>query len=361
VDTAHYKGPVSKTVTVTTSDPQKNTFVLTLKGTIISYVDVNPDSAYIRTFEGETGSQTVELKAAQDKSFTVQKVVVDNPKLNYTLAPPMGTVIAKDQSIRITVASPADMPSGNSQGTIKITTNLADQPEVELPWTVTVQKLITIAPAQVFMNISLRPYKIQAAAVLNAMAEPSPTAAPAGALEAGKDYPVSDVQKNYVQIRFPDAKLGWVELAKVKPSFGGTQNSIWVSKHQAPSAVPPPAAPAGAGQAAQPQPPTGNDPDFKVTDAKCDLAFVKLTVESKQTGAYTVSIVYEGAMEEKTFKGTITLTTNDAKEPQIQVPLQITLGQTSERGMHPVSSRPELKPVTAPMTLRPPAKPGEGK
>ena len=324
-------------------------------------MDVAPDSAYIRTFEGEAGSQTVELKPAQEKSFTIQKVDLDNPKLKYTMAPPMGTAIAKDQSVKLTLESPADLPAGNSAGMIKLTTNLAEQSEVDVSYTISIQKLITIAPAQVFMNISLRPYKVQAPAAMNALAEPSPTAAQAGALEAGKDYPVSEVQQGYVQVRFPDAKLGWVELAKVKPSYGGTQNSIWVSKHQASLAAPPPAAPEAAGQAAQAPPPSGNDPNFKVISAKSDLAFLKFTVESKQAGAFLVSIVYEGPMEGKTFQGTITLKTNDAKEPEIQVPLQITLGQTSQPGVHSAPSHPEIKPIAVPPPQRPAAKPGDKK
>ena len=324
-------------------------------------MDVAPDSAYIRTFEGEAGSQTVELKPAQEKSFTIQKVDLDNPKLKYTLAPPMGTAIAKDQSVKLTLESPADLPSGNSQGMIKLTTNLAEQSEVDVSYTVNVQKLITVAPAQVFMNISLRPYKIQAQAAMNALAEPSPTAAQAGALEAGKDYPVSEVQQGYVQVRFPDAKLGWVELAKVKPSFGGTQNSVWVSKHLGTSAAPKPAAPANAGQPAASPPPPGNDPNFKVTGAASDLAFLRLALEPKQAGAFLVNIVYEGPMEEKTFQGSITLKTNDAKEPEIQVPVQITVGQTALPHARPQGGKIDLKPVFHPNPEKPAAKPGDKK
>jgi hypothetical protein len=340
----------------------KNTFVLTLKATIISYVEVNPDSAYIRAFEGEKGSQTLELKPAQNITFTVRNVELDNPRMKYTMAPPAGTSIARDQSVNFTLESPADLPPGNSSGMIKLATNLADQPEVDIAYTINVQKLISVAPAQVIMNVSLRPYKILAPAAVIALADPIANSVQAGTLETGKDYPVTEMVQGYVQVRFPDGKQGWVELAKVKPYYGGTQNTLWISKHQISSAAaPPPAAPAAAGQAVSPPP--GNDPNFKVTGAVSDLAFIKLLVEPKQAGSFLVTIDYDGPMEEKTIPGNITLATNDAREPEIRVPIQITVGKTTQaqQSMRGKGAPPVLKPVASPMTHRSAPKPGEGK
>lgn len=333
--------------------------MLTLKTTIITYVDVLPqESAYLRAFEGEAASQELEIKTSRDNPLVIQKVESDNPKLAYTLTPPAGTPVPKDQSYKLKLETAADMMPGTYGGTLKLSTSVPEQPQLNINYSVNIQKLITVSPPQVFMNISLRPYKIQPSAPVDALTDASASASPVGALEAGKDYPVSDIRNDFAQIRFPDGKLGWVELKKVKPFYGGTQSSIWITKHLSPGTPPAAGAPT----------PSENAPDFQVKGAVSDLAFLKLAVEPKQPGAFMTTILYEGPMEEKTFQGKVTLKTNDAREPEILIPVQINVGSMDrERTLRPPVDRPDMKPfqklqpAQPGQPIRPVAKPGDAK
>lgn len=325
-----------------------------MKTTILTYVDVLPqENANLRAYEGEAASQELEIKTSRDNPLVIHKVETDNPKLAYTLTPPAGTPVPKDQSYKLKLETAADMLTGTFGGILKLSTNVPEQPLVNINYSVNIQKLITVSPPQVVMNISLRPYKVQPQAPVDALAEASASAAPVGALEEGRDYPVSDIRNDFAQIRFPDGKLGWVELKKVKPFYGGTQNSIWVTKHQRPGTPPTAGAPT----------PSENAPDFQVKGAVSDLAFLKLTVEPKQPGAFMTTILYEGPMEEKTFQGKVTLKTNDAREPEIIVPVQITVGQLDrERALRPPVDRPEMRQIQKlqpVQPIRPVAKPGD--
>lgn len=336
---------MSKAITVTTNDPKKATFVLTLKANIITYIDIIPEMLSLRSYEGETASQTAEIRTTLDKPLVIQKVTPDQPGVKVTLTPPAGTPVAKDASYKLLLEAPADRPAGMFAGKITLATNVPEQPEVDVNYNINVQKILTVSPPEVFMNVSTRPYKVAAQAAVDAFADTTAQAV-AGTLEAGKDYAVADVGDKYIQIRFPDGKLGWVEWAKVDKTYGGTTNSLWVTKYK------------GEG--------------FAIQDAKADLEVLTVNAAAKQPGSYLVTVQYQGPMEEKTFEGKITLTTNDPKEPSLAVPVHITVGQVNrEQAPRPIAApltRPDRKlappspvqPVQPARPVRPLQPPGGG-
>ena len=323
---------MSKTITVSTNDPKKASFVLTLKANIISYVDVIPETIALRSYMGEPASQTAEVRTTLDKPLVIQKVKPDQPDIKFTLAPPAGTPVAKDSAYKLTLEAPADRPAGMFGGKVTLITNVPEQPEVTVNYNINVQKVLTVSPPEVYMNVSTRPYKVAAEAPVDAYADTTAQAV-AGTIEAGKDYAVADMSDKYIQIRFPDGKLGWVEWAKVKKTYGGTTNSVWVTKYK------------GEG--------------FALQGAQSDLTVLSVSTAPKQPGSFLVTVQYEGPMEQKTYEGKITLATNDPKEPSLTIPVHITVGQVNqERSLRPPSApltRPDRKlaPVLPAQPLQP--------
>jgi hypothetical protein len=79
LDTSHYKGPLAKSVRVTTSDPTQGTIMLTLKADVVSVIDVTPTDAPI--LQGKVGELTpVELavSATDGQPFDVLRVEADS-------------------------------------------------------------------------------------------------------------------------------------------------------------------------------------------------------------------------------------------------------------------------------------------
>lgn len=333
---------MTKSVTVTTNDPKKPTFVLNLKAEIITYVETVPETLVLRAYEGEAASQTAEVKTTLDKPLVIQKVTPDRPEVQFTLTPPAGTPVARDAAYKLTLSAPADRPAGMFSGKVTLSTNVPEQPEVTLNYNINVQKILTISPPEVYMNVSTRPYKVTAETAVEAFTDTTAQSV-AGTLEAGRDYAVADVGDKYLQIRFPDGKLGWVEWARVKKTYGGTTNSVWVTKYK------------GEG--------------FEVKDAKADLEVLTVRADPKQPGSYLITLQYEGPMDEKSYNGTVTLATNDPREPSLAIPVHITVGQTNnqratrtpatpltrpDRKLAPAAPAQPLKPVQPVRPLQPP-------
>ncbi len=329
---------MSKTITVSTNDPKKASFMLTLRATVVSYVEAVPENLILRSYEGEAAFQSTTIRTTLDKPLVIHKVIPDRPEVKFTLTPPTGTPVAQDGAFTLTLEAPADSPPGVLAGRVTLSTNIPEQPEVMLNYNITVQKTLTVSPPEVHMNVSTRPYKVTTETAVDAYADATGQAV-TGTLETNRDYPVTDVGDKYLQVRFPDGSLGWVEWARVKKAYGGTVTSIWVTKHK------------GEG--------------FAVLDAKSDLEAVSVRTEPKQPGAYLVTIQYDGPMEEKTHRGTVTLATNDPREPSLTIPVNITVGQASRerqaRPLQPPVVRPGLKPATQapiqPSQLPQPARP----
>jgi hypothetical protein len=297
-------------------------------------VEVIPEVVSVRSYVGEAASQTVEVRTTLDKPLVVQKVTPDQPDVKFTLAPPPGTPVAKDSSYKLTLEAPAGRPAGMYAGKVVLTTNVPDQPEVNVNYNINVQKDLTVSPPEVWMNISTRPYKVTAEAAVEAWTDPAAQTA-AGTLEAGRDYAVADVNDKYLQVRFPDGKLAWVEWAKVKKTYGGTTNSLWVTKYK------------GEG--------------FELKDPKADLEVLAVKAEPKQPGSYLLTVQYEGPMAAKTFEGKITVATNDPKEPTLTIPVHITVGsQDRERALRAPAAplaRPNAKMAPAVHAQPVPAQP----
>jgi len=77
VDTSSFAGPISKTVTIATSDPQMPTAVLTIHATVKPFVEAYP-VGFVRfnVLQGEANSQSLTIYSYEEEPFEVTKVDV---------------------------------------------------------------------------------------------------------------------------------------------------------------------------------------------------------------------------------------------------------------------------------------------
>lgn len=147
VDTTAFAGPIAKTVTLETNDPNTPTAQLTLHAIVKPYVEAYP-AGFVRfnLLQGDADTQTVTLYSEEDEPFQITNIEVpaDYIKATYAkiekkddLAPGVGRPGQNQYRINITVGGP-EAKIGPLADHIRVMTNSKHQPE----YTISVAGLI---------------------------------------------------------------------------------------------------------------------------------------------------------------------------------------------------------------------------
>jgi hypothetical protein len=152
LDTSHYKGPITKSVQVTTTDPGARPVVLLLKAEIVTVIDVAPsDTPVLRTTVGEPTPTELTVSAGDGKPFDILAVQAD-PSVRVTVRadppPPAarrpssrahGRPVAAGSSRYLVTITPTEKATvGASIAKVTLTTN---QPKAE---TVTIRAVLSV-------------------------------------------------------------------------------------------------------------------------------------------------------------------------------------------------------------------------
>ena len=134
LDTTHYKGPISKGITVTTNDGSKNPVVLQLKVEVVTAIDVQPtDTISVAGKVGALKPTEVTVSSTDGRSFDVLAVKAD-PSLTARVKPAAdhngagrtangGAVASGASRYVVTITPKADVPVGRSLASVALTTN----------------------------------------------------------------------------------------------------------------------------------------------------------------------------------------------------------------------------------------------
>ena len=157
LDTSHYKGPITKSVQVTTGDPGARPVVLLLKAEIVTVIDVAPSiTPVLRTTAGEPKPTELTVSAADGKAFDILAVQAD-PSVRVAVRPDPPTpaarhpprahgrpVAAGSSRYLVTITPTPKAPVGSSIVKVILSTN---QPKEE---TVTIRAVLSVTgPVQV--------------------------------------------------------------------------------------------------------------------------------------------------------------------------------------------------------------------
>jgi hypothetical protein len=152
VDTKSFSGPISKSVTVVSNDPERPQVNVFIKALVKPYVDVLPQ-AYVRfsMVKGDSANQDVIL-LSEEKGFKPAVKEVSQPYVKAEISPagekdrvPGRT--GEQYKMRINVASNA--PDGLLNAPIVVTTNVAQQPSIEIPVSGIVRPRLSVTPVLV--------------------------------------------------------------------------------------------------------------------------------------------------------------------------------------------------------------------
>jgi hypothetical protein len=170
VETDRYKGPISKSLTVRTNDPDHQVASLQMKANVISLIEVSPSwMISLQADQGKPATAEAFLKGldpakpfevigatSSDKNIAVKfsKLKEDDPQGDY----------------RVVVEVSPDAPMGPIDAKIVVSTTLEEQRRVRIPVTGKVHGPVNFFPARIvmFADQSGRPARLGGTIVLQA-------------------------------------------------------------------------------------------------------------------------------------------------------------------------------------------------
>ncbi len=178
VDSTTFNGPISKSVTVFTNDPDNAQIELTLRAKIEPFIQAKPGYARYITVQGEekTGTISQTIWAPDGTSFDVLKVESPFPylKTSYREAKQeerIPDVAGKQWRIEMTLSN--DAPVGALADHVRITTNHPKQKLVTIPISGFVRPILAVTPNVAdFGQVELREPLISTLYVRNFATEP---------------------------------------------------------------------------------------------------------------------------------------------------------------------------------------------
>lgn len=153
VDTTAFQGPINKSITIQSNDPDTPTAQVAVRATVKPYVEAYP-AGFVRfnLLQGETDKRSVTLFSEEEAPFEI--VGVDVPgewvKVEYTEIPkdqraPVGREGQKQYKVDVTVGGPT-APVGPLMDKITIHTNSKHQPEYQLSMSGMVRPAYNVSP-----------------------------------------------------------------------------------------------------------------------------------------------------------------------------------------------------------------------
>lgn len=159
VDTKNFSGPITKTISVVSNDPEQPQLNLTIKAIVKPYVEVEPTQVIrFSATKGETASNDLILVSAE-KGFHPTLSEISQPYVKAEITP----IAEKDRTAgkpgdqyKLHVTLQPNAPEGLLNVPLKVKTGIEKQPELDIPVSGIVRSHVTVAPAVVtFGNFQL--------------------------------------------------------------------------------------------------------------------------------------------------------------------------------------------------------------
>ena len=164
VDTSHYKGRITKAVSVTTDEPGAKPIALELQAEVMTAVDVLPNEyPLLRTTAGDATQATVTLVASDGQPFDVLGVQAD-PSVKVAVAPAdtdgahrritrhvRGKVASGSNRYTVTIVATDHAPLGQSFANVALATSLAKAKSVPLRVTLFLADAVQAVPERIVL------------------------------------------------------------------------------------------------------------------------------------------------------------------------------------------------------------------
>ena len=316
VDTARFKGPISKTATVTTNDAEQATFRLTVNATVKTFIDVLPqERVSFRQYRGEEKEQIVTIHSNEPGDFKINDVQVTGEGVKQELT--KATDGTGDFKLRVWLDKTA--PIGSMNGNIDLITNSGKEPKVSIAVNGTVLGQLSVNPSSLYFRIDTAPAggaKEWRATTENLNVRKTGDAKGASVGKIGKDTRLTLMEEagDWAKIRTDSTPPteGWVSRKFIKeaPTTGvgaasADQAKVVSLTHRLETA-------------------NVQITSVAVEGQKLDAKSLKVETEPVRPGqSYRVTVTYTGNLEKGNYTGTVVIKTTDKEEPEVKIPVYI--------------------------------------
>ncbi|MDB4663794.1 DUF1573 domain-containing protein [Verrucomicrobia bacterium] len=149
LSTTRFKGPLSKSVTVTSNDPKHPTSFLQIKGKVWMPVVVDPQVAAFPALKSLTGEKTSIIKVTSqvETQMQIKNLRVEGERFKAVLK----TITeGKEYQIEITTVPP--LVYGSNRGTIRFETNIPDARNHQISATAYVMAPVQVVPNRILLK-----------------------------------------------------------------------------------------------------------------------------------------------------------------------------------------------------------------
>lgn len=146
VSTNAFSGPINKSISVATSDPQMGSFQLSIKADVRAPLNVSPSDTQQMglTFQGQTIQKEFAITAENGAPFQITSVQSQDPELQYEVTPS-----ADKKSAVFKVTLPASHSLGPITGRFTLSTTHPEAPSLGINVYGTVREPLTVSPTTV--------------------------------------------------------------------------------------------------------------------------------------------------------------------------------------------------------------------
>ena len=152
VDTKSFSGPISKSVLVVSNDPDRPQMNLFVKAVVKPFVDVAPQ-AYVRfsVVKGDSASQDVVL-ISEEKGFKPVVAETAQPYVKAEVSPAgdKDKIAGRPgEQFKLAISVLPDAPEGLLNAPVRLSTGVAQQPNLEIPVSGIVRPRVSVTPITV--------------------------------------------------------------------------------------------------------------------------------------------------------------------------------------------------------------------
>jgi hypothetical protein len=240
VHTTNFKGPVTKSVTVTTNDPENSRFTLTIKAVVTVPLDVQPSENIAFNGKAESlSAQQVTITSADGQPFDITSVTAADPSFTATVvavpaegspapATKAGTVASGVGKYRVTVNPSKNIAVGRLNSSILLKTTHPKASDLTLRVFGTVTGDIDVVPQ--YLTLSTGASATSEAKVQHAMIK-KPTGEPLQILSVTSDNPqvetklttVTEGREYDLEVRYTGAPATTALSAKIAIATNDTK------------------------------------------------------------------------------------------------------------------------------------------
>ena len=308
VDISHLKGPINKYVDFKSNDPINPDQRITIKADVKVFVEVQP-AEQVRFIgpKGQPASQELTLIPRQGVKL-LNATGAEN-LVDLKLEP-------SGEQYKLKVGLKEGLAVGNYNSTITVGVE-GPVKEVTIPVLAIVRGPLTVVPPVISFYVSTFPAEVEIAYTTDVHQAPDPTSQVTEKIEVGRKFTVLSQNADWYQVvtsetaeklpngrTIPSRKIGWLRKGAVKTSRE--------------SPLPGP-------QKVSLQNATGT---LKVLHFSTDIQDIKVKAENQNPNTYefTVTLVHANRSKKGNLKGAIKVRTDNAQQPELSIPVVITVG-----------------------------------